>query len=197
LIDRWLQARQPVTKPAGARSLTELNEEVLATLEQAVEPSVVSLCFQRQCGQIVMGARTVRAHIKDCARVLSAQLYPRLDNQRAFSTRVINGVYVDKTTYWLQVRRENSAPVTMADGVVEKPIHVRGPRGEPFDVLKRFEYIEPPSMLEFTLVVLGKSVLESDLHNLFTYGGTHGYAGERGDGEGRYEYTIERLSAAS
>ena len=49
--------------------------------------------------------------------------------------------------------------------------------------------------MTFTLKVLGRSVSETDLHHLFEYGGVHGYAGERGDGEGRYNYTIERVDA--
>ena len=49
--------------------------------------------------------------------------------------------------------------------------------------------------MDFTLLVLTAkgnkpSVAEEDLHTLMEYGGVHGYAGERSDGEGRYRFTL-------
>jgi hypothetical protein len=195
IVKKWLEAREPLVKPAGARSIEEINEEVLASVERGegeADQSYSMLVFQRDRGSLVMRAATVKAHIKDCARVLSAQYVGRIQGERAFSTRVVNGVYLDESIYWLPVLRPNGETITQADGAYDKPIHTRGPQGVQ-NALKRFEFIDPPSMLEFTLKVLGKSVSETDLHHVFTYGGVHGYAGERGDGEGRYSYTIERV----
>jgi len=155
------------------------------------------LVFQRHGGGLVQRASTIKAHIKDCARVLSNQFISYIKGERAFSTRVINGVYPDKHTYWLPILRPDGSPVTEPDGTPrDKPIHVKGPRGT-MNAIKRFEYVEPPSVLEFTLNVLGRSVSETDLHHLFEYGGTHGYGGERGDGEGRYEYELIPETAAA
>lgn len=197
LIRKWLEAREPLVKPAGALSIEEINEEVLASIERGegeADQSFSMLVFQRDNGSLVMRAATVKAHIKDCARVLSAQYIGRIQNERAFSTRVTNGVYLDETVYWLPIRRPNGSHITEPDGEHDQPVHVRGPQGVQ-NALKRFEYVSPPSTLNFTLKVLGRSVSETDLHHLFTYGGVHGYAGERGNGEGRYSYTIERLDA--
>lgn len=197
IIAKWLEAREPLVKPAGAKSIEEINEEVVASLERGegeADQSFSMLVFQREHGGLVMRAATVKAHLKDCARVLSAQYIGRIQNERAFSTRVVNGVYLDETKYWLPVCREDGSPITEADGAYDKPIHTRGPQGVQ-NALKRFEFIAPPAVLEFTLKVLGKSVSETDLHHLFTYGGVHGYAGERGDGEGRYTYDITRIGA--
>lgn len=195
LVQRWQEARRPAVMPAGARSIQEINEEVLATLERGDEDtSEYSLLqFQRHGGGLVQRYGTVRAHIKDCARVLSAQYVGRIQGARAFSTRVINGVYLDEHEYWLPILRPDGSPVATGDGFMDKAVHVRGPRGEPLNALKRIEFVEPPSMLVFTLKVLGQSVAESDLHMLFEYGGVHGYAGERSDGEGRYEYELEAV----
>jgi len=197
VISAWLKARQPRVKPAGALSIEEINEEVLASIERGegeADQVYSMLVFQRHAGHIVMRAATVKAHIKDCARVLSAQFIGRIQGERAFSTRVINGVYPDERQgYWLPVQRPDGALITAADGTRDKAIHVRGPRGEQLNALKQFEYLNPPVFLEFTLNVLGRSVSETDLHHVFTYGGTHGYAGERSDGEGRYTYTLTRL----
>jgi hypothetical protein len=197
IVKKWIEAREPRVKPAGALSIEQINEEVLASIERGegeADQSFSMLVFQRIAGALVMRAATVRAHIKDCARVLSAQYIGRIENERAFSTRVTNAVYPDERLYWLPILREDGTAVRDADGAYDKPIHVKGPRGT-FNALKRFEFVEPPSMLEFTLKVLGRSVSETDLHHLFSYGGVHGYAGERGDGEGRYTYTLERLEA--
>lgn len=200
IVAKWLEARQPRVKPAGARSIEEINEEVLAAVERgegAADQEFSGLVFQRHDGVLVMRASTVKAHIKDCARVLSNQYVGKIKGERAFSTRIINGVYLDERDYWLPVQRPDGELVEEADGTFDKAIHVRGPRGEPLNALKRFEYVEPPAALEFTLKTLGKSVSESDLHHLFEYGGVHGYAGERGDGEGRYDYTLTRIDGGS
>jgi hypothetical protein len=197
VVAAWVRARTPRVKPPGALTIEEINAEVLASIERGegeADESYSVLVFQRQDGACVMRAATVKAHIKDCARVLSAQFIGRIQGERAFSTRVINGVYVDEQTYWLPIRRPGGAPVTTVE-MRDKAIHVRGPRGEQLNALKRFEYIPPPSYLEFTLKVLGRSVSATDLDHLFSYGGVHGYAGERSDGEGRYLYSIERIDA--
>ena len=196
IVKAWLDAWKPTTKPAGALSIEEINEEVLASLERGDDapPEFSMLVFQRHAGQIVMRAGTVRAHIKDCARVLSAQFIGRIPKERAFSTRVINGVYPDEQVYWIPICREDGTVIREADGAYDKPIHTRGPQGV-VNALKRFEYIEPPSQMTFTLKVLGRSISETDLHHILSYGGVHGYAGERGDGEGRYRYTLEKLDA--
>jgi len=198
VIDAWLRARQPRVKPAGSLSIEEINEEVIASIERGegeADQSYSLLVFQRNAGRLVMRYSTVRAHLKDCARVLSAQFIGRIQGERAFSTRVINGAYLDEHAYWLPLLRPDGSPIAAPDGAQDKAVHVRGPRGEPLNALKRYEFVEPPVRLIFTLKVLGRSVSETDLDHLFTYGGTHGYAGERSDGEGRYEYTIERVDA--
>jgi hypothetical protein len=198
IVKRWIQTREPKVKPIGGRSIEELNEEVLASLElgQGEPDETFSfLVFQRHAGGLVQRSGTVRAHVKDCARVLSAQyMKGRMQGERAFSTRVINGVYLDEAEYWLPIRRPDGSPVTEPDGAFDKAVHARTVRGV-MNALKRFEFVAPPSRLAFTLKVLGTSASESDLHHLFSYGGTHGYAGERGDGEGRYRYSLTRIDA--
>lgn len=195
LVKRMIEAREPRVKPAGALSIQEINEEVLASIERGEgEPDqgYSLLVFQRHNGVLVQRYGTVKAHCKDCARVLSAQFVGKIQGERAFSTRIVNGLYLDPAEYWLPIRRPDGTPITKHDGEFDKAVHVYIPGHGQMSALKRFEYIEPPSLLQFTIKVLGRSVSETDLHHLFMYGGTHGYAGERGDGEGRYEYTLER-----
>ena len=195
VIQRWLESRTPRVKAPGSLSIDEINEEVLASIERGdgeADQDFSMLVFQRHEGHLVMRAGTIRAHLKDCARVLSAQFIGRIDGERAFSTRVINGVYPDERQYWIPILRTDGSPIADADGAYDKAIHPKTRQG-PVSALKRFEYVAPPSVLEFTLKVLGRSVSEIDLHHLLTYGGTHGYAGERGDGEGRYHYSLTRI----
>jgi hypothetical protein len=198
VIAAWLAAREPRVKPAGALSIQEINEEVLASIERGEgepEQAYSMLVFQRHAGALSLRAATIRAHYKDCARVLSAQFIGRIQGERSFATRVINGVYHDERQYWIPICRQDGTPLTAPDDARDKAIHVRGPRGEPLSALKKFEIVAPPSVVDITLKVLGRSVSETDLHHLFEYGGTHGYGGERGDGEGRYTYTLERIDA--
>jgi hypothetical protein len=196
MIEDWLKARRSKrkTRPAGSKSIAEINEEVLESLEQQEEESFSGLVFQRHNGGLVMRYSTVKAHFKDCGRVVSQLYVGKIVGEKSFAVRVINGLNLDPRQYWLPIRRPDGTPVTQADGKYEKPVHVRGPRGEPLNALKCFEYVDPPSVLEFTLKVLGNSVKESDLRILMEYGGVHGYAGERSDGEGRYAFQIERIT---
>lgn len=197
LIEAWIAARQPRVRPAGSLSIEEINDEVLASIERGegeADQSYSMLVFQRHHGTLVQRYGTVKAHIKDCARVLSAQSIGRIQGERAFSTRVINGVNLDPQDYWLPWLRPDGTRVTASDRVHDKAIHVKGPRGT-FNALKRFEVIDPPVCLEFTLCVLGRSVSASDLHHVFEYGGVHGYGGERGDGEGRYVFSLDQVEA--
>jgi hypothetical protein len=186
LVQKWLESRQPAVRPPGSKSIDEIQEEVFATLaEPVIEAPPSLLVFQRVNGGVAMRAATVKAHAKDCARVLSAQFIGKIKGERSFATRVTNGLYHDERQYWIPILRPDGTPVADADDRKDKPIHARGPRGEPINALKTYEYVEPARM-DFTLKVLGKSVGPEDLEKLFEYGGTHGYGGERSDGEGRY-----------
>jgi hypothetical protein len=196
IIKKWLEARQPKMKPADARSIDEINEEVMQSIEagESEETKFNKLVFQRQNGHLAMRGATVRAHIKDCARVISAQLVARVQGERAFSTRVINGVYLDPSKYWLTILDQKTGkPVDGPDGEREKPVHARGPRGQQINALKCFEYINDAKLV-FRLMVLGESVTENDLDKVFQYGGVHGYAGERSEDGGRYVHKIKRIS---
>ena len=139
-----------------------------------------------------MRAATVRAHMKDCARIISAQFVGKIRGERSYATRLINGTYLDPASYWLPILRPDGIPIREPDGKYDKPVHARGPRGEQLNSLKTIEFLSP-ARLDFQLRILGESVKLADLETLFEYGGTHGYAGERGDGEGRYTYRIEQL----
>jgi hypothetical protein len=198
MIQAWIDNRMPRVAPPGARSIDEINAEALASLargEGLPDTEFSSLIFQRAVGGVDDGKLafrhgTIRAHIKECARTLSNQFVAKFKGERAFSTRVINGLYLEERQYWIPLQRADGSRLTVADGNYEKPVHPKGPRGETLSALKRFEFVEPPAFMEFTIKVLGDSIAEDDLHYIFTYGGTHGYAGERGDGEGRYDYTF-------
>lgn len=193
LVKAWVAARTPAVKPPGGKSIDEIQEEVFASLAEPVESEQFSmLVFQRDSGHIVMRSATFRAHMKDCARVLSAQWIGRIKGERSFSTRVINGLYLDPKQYWIPVLRPDGEKIVEHDGEQDKAIHVRGPRGELINALKRFQWIQP-ARIDFKLLVLGNSVSLTDLEHLFHYGGVHGYGGERGDGEGRYWAEITKL----
>ncbi len=200
ILKIWIENRQPRVKPAGAKSISEINEEVYNSIRRgddavsAEEQEELSkLVFAHDdAGNLAMRASTVRAHLKDCARVLSAQYIGRVEGERAFSTRVKNGLYPANAPYWIPILdSETGKPKRVPDGDYEQPIHVSGPRGTR-SAIKCFDYVVGARM-NFTILVLGKSVSEDDLHTLFQYGGVHGYAGERSNGEGKYTYTIEKV----
>ena len=196
LIDIWLRSRAPKAIPPGGRSISEIQEEVFSTLAEG-EPTLeqqaqeILLVFQRRDGSLVLRASTFRSHIKDCARTISSQLIGKLPQkgERSFSTRVLNGLYHDESVYWVPILDSEGEPFTEPTGIRPKAVHARGPRGEAINALKHFEFVDG-ARVNLRLKVLGKSVSQDDIETVLTYGSTHGYGGERSDGEGRYTFEI-------
>jgi hypothetical protein len=197
LVAAWQKARQPKVRPPGGRSIDEINEEVLASLPESDEVPVNGLVFQREGvngdRHLCVRAATVRAHMKDCARVISSHYVGKIEGERSFAVKVKNCVYHDETQYWLPILRPDGSRISEADGTHEKAIHVTDARGRPMNAIKLFEFVYPVR-LDFTIKVLAGAVKPKDLDILFTYGGVHGYAGERSDGEGRYTFTLRELT---
>ena len=198
LVKKWLEARKPNIKPPGGMSMTELSEEVLASLPEAeLEPS--KLIFQRNPADgiknLVVRAGTIRAHYKDCARKISSHL-GKIKGEKTFATKVLNYLYYEPHIKWVAVLRPDGSLVMEADGERDKPVHVTDAYGRPQNALKTFEFVNP-ARIDFTIQIFsagGKEAINrEDLETLFTYGGTHGYGGERSDGEGRYTFTLERI----
>jgi hypothetical protein len=194
IVRSWVDARKPAAVPPQGRPLVEIAEEVMATLAEPPEDMERKslLVFQRDpttTGDqrpIVFRAETIRAHLKDCARQVSAMVTSRLTGERAFSTRVINGVYLPLTQRWVPLQGPNGQAITEIHGYLDRP--VRNARTNT-TALKRLEYIAPPVSITFELQVLGKSATVSDLHMLMDYGGVHGYGGERSMDGGKYLVT--------
>lgn len=188
MVQNWIEGRAPEAKPAEARGLAEIQEEVFDTLANPTEEKKVSvLGFQRQGGSLVVRGATIRSHIKDCARQLSRYVVGKVKGESSFAVRVVNTVYVVEE--WVAILKGGHV-VQEPDGWVDKAFSAMTPRG-PISAFKRFAYVSTPS-LSFTLSVLGGAVKRNDIENVLQYGGLHGYAGERGMGYGRY--VIEKLN---
>lgn len=199
MIQPWLDARKPPNKPAGARSMAEITSEAVESMGDADAEAQqleerTTLGFQRNEDYLVMRGGTVRAHIKDCARVISSfsEKPQKGSGQRSFAVKVVNCIYVDE--YWIPILK-NGKGIKISDGTFDKAVHVTTAQG-PRNALKRIHFVEKPTLI-FHLNILstpkGEILDEKDLETIMQYGSIHGYAGERGDGEGRYEYTIERV----
>jgi hypothetical protein len=193
LIKKWLDSRRPKMRPPGGRSIDEINEEVLASLPLE-EEQVNGLIFQRnnQNGSnLVVRTATLRAHMKDCADKISSFYVSRIQGERSFAVKVKHCVYHDEMQYWTPILRPDGSLIYEADGTMERPVHAFV-KGIPVNSLKLFEFVEP-ARIDFKIKILGGVVKQKDLETLFTYGGTHGYAGERSNGEGRYSFKIEPI----
>jgi len=207
----WIRNRQPHVKPPGARSIDEINEEVFATLAaqgggvegEEEEEKVSGLVFQRVNGVLVLRTATFRAHIKDCAATISSFHVGKIEKERSFAVKIKQCVYHEERDYWTPILRPDGTPVTEADGRMERPLHTYD-RGRPINALKLFEYVQP-ARADFKLKVMNAVrrtkagdeyvpvVGQKDLETLFMYGGTHGFGGERSNGEGRYTFKISQI----
>lgn len=192
IIKIWLESRQPRVKAPGARSMDEINEEVLATLgDEEREPSI--LVFQHNPtngNNLVVREDTIRAHLKDCAHVLSGYT-GKIKGVKSLYVNVKNCVYLNEKELFIPILRPDGSLITKADGQIEKPIHaIDGRTGRPINALKCFEFVAP-WRIDFTIKVLMNAVSRKDLETVLMYGGTHGYAGERSAGKGKYTFTIQ------
>ena len=193
LIEPWLQARKPKAIPPNARSIDQVQAEVVSTM--LVEPETleeqekrVSLGFQYVEGAIHQRGATVRAHMKDCARIVGKMFVGKVKGEAMLGWKITNGLYVNE--YWIPVTRPDGTPITQPDGNQELMVHAMGPTG-PVNALKQVDYVTNVKMV-FTINLLC-GLHQTDLETIMQYGAMHGYAGERSMGEGRYVYTIEKL----
>jgi hypothetical protein len=190
VIARWTDARKPRVRPPGGKSIDEINEEVVQSLaEGEADPEYQLLVFQYTDleGQRVIALRqeTIRAHLKDCASVLSAQYIGKIEKERSFAVKFKNAVYLDPRQRWLPLRREDGSYITKPDGEMDRMVHTwRG------NALKRIQYVEPPCAVTFRLLMLGTSITRKDLQRVLDYGGVHGYGGERSLDGGKYFPTM-------
>jgi hypothetical protein len=163
------------------------------------EGTEISQLYTPSDGFLAVRSGTLKAHIKDCGRIVSSQRVGKIEGEAAYSTRVINCVYLNPAQYWIPILDADGNNLTQPSGTKEKPISFTTRRGK-MSALKVFEVIEEP-IIRFQLLVLRtmktarKTVSLEDLETLFSYGSVHGYGGERGDGEGRYTFTIEEATS--
>jgi hypothetical protein len=143
--------------------------------------------FEKKDGGLCVRGSTIRAHLKDCAKQLSSLYVARIQKEKTFAVRVVNGLYVEggfrdaNGTELIHFMR-NGQTVGEPDGYEEKMVHAWSPQG-PINALKKFAYLVKPT-LQCTVAVLGKAVSAADLKTILEYGAVHGYGGERSQGDG-------------
>jgi len=186
LLETVLKARSPKVRPPGGKSIPEIQEEIVATLEEEEEEPAVNV-FQKVNNHLVVRSDNIRAHIKECARIVTWHYVGYVQGEKSLTARTKNCVYIDD--YFIQILRPDGKLVADQDGRITKPIHTSGPRGQPINAIKTFEWIEP-ARLDFHLRVFGGVVKVEDLKTIMEYGGVHGFGGERSAGEGKYIFKI-------
>jgi len=198
--DAWIKARMAKDRPLGGKTIQEIHEEVVSTLADRPEEDLEQaslLVFQEINKGLVLRADTIRAHLKDCAKVLSYQYIEKLQGHKSLAVLVKNGVYPNPSQYWIPILQPEGKPVTEADGRLERFVHTTNPKtGAPINAIKCFEWIQP-ACIKFQLQVLGGCVQQEDLETLMEYGGVHGYGGERSAGEGKYLFTLKQTKEAT
>ena len=198
LIKAWLEARRPAIKPPDARSIQDVAEEVIGALPDVPAEETKLLVFPRINGVLSARLATMRAHLKDCATVLSSLYVGKIKGERSFAVKVKNALYWPPETEWVPIlRKSDGQPFTEPTGTVQRPVHSMTPQGM-ISAIKVFETVEG-AMIRFPLVILTQPsgnlvVTETDLKTLFQYGGTHGYGGERSYDGGRYVFSLAKAA---
>jgi len=182
IVDAWLTARMPKEKPEEGRSLEEIKNEVLESIQETEEK--VTLGFQNNKNGLIVRGGCWKAHLKDCANEIKKSIKPEI---KAMRSKVANKIYVDE--YFVHLKR-NGKDISQSDGTFDQPVHVMTPLG-PRNALKTIQYVEK-AIVTFHLKLLeDKEITPEIVQQIFEYGKIHGFGGERGMGEGRYEFEIE------
>lgn len=193
LIGSWLEARRPKATPPNARSIPEIQDEVFTTLlnEETPEEQLekVALGFQSVNNCLVMRGATIRAHLKDCGRIVGTMYVGKIEKEKSLGWKITNGLYVEE--YWVPICRPDGVSVSEPDGKRELMVHAMTRMG-PVNSLKVVDFVSNVRMT-FTLRLLC-GLKMSDVETIMEYGAVHGYAGERSMGEGRYIHSIEEAS---
>ena len=181
LVPIWLKSRMPKNAPDDSRPIEEIEKEVLDSIEESEEKT--TLGFQKNGDGYFVRGGTIKAHLKDCANQIKDAIKPKI---KAFRAKVANKVYVNE--YCVYITRDGKN-ITETDGTFEQPVHVMTMQG-PRNALKVINYIEKAELV-FTIRILNdKEIGIEQIKQIFEYGSIHGYGGERGMGEGRYNFEI-------
>lgn len=181
---------------------------------EEVEETTINGFVANDDGHLMAFDYQVKAHIKECARILASspilrkmfgatgKYVPALKKKTADRVYVkplefpfvkIDGEPVSVDGYHARYpHRTDVIPVTEVDGQIKRFIRIPLPKGGEASAIKISQFIDKPS-LEFKLKVLndGFAIKESFdvkqyLTHLFEYGGEHGMFAERSLGYGRY-----------
>src|SRR5215472_2266435 len=118
---KWLESRKPKVRPPDSKSIDEIAEEVAASTPDVIDEE----------GGLLLRMATIRAHIKDCARVLSSLYIGQIEKEKSFAVKVLNSVYYPKEVYWTSVLEQGDGQQVKAPtGQYDKPIHVKTMQGE-------------------------------------------------------------------
>ena len=182
LVGAWLEARMPKKKPEEGKTIEEIKEEILNSIEDVEEK--VTLGFQSDSNGLFVRGGTIKAHLKDCANQIKDVLKPQI---KALRSKVANKLYIEEQ--WVHFSKDEQS-VFKEDGEFDQPVHVMTALG-PRNALKTIRFLTQPS-LEFMMRLMeDREVTKEVVEQIFRYGSIHGYGGERGMGEGRYKFEIE------
>jgi len=189
LLD-FLDAKKPTKEPEDAIPLEDLAEMIEGqTLESddSSEEAAMTTTFKQKDGVLCYESRCIKAHLKDCAFILSKNFLER----RGLKTTVANRIQVGPEMLPLY---RNGSTLTDVDGKEIRPITVQTRQG-PRTAVKIVKFVNAPHM-EFELTVLNDGVVDLELLNtLFEYGGTmKGMGQDRNMGWGRYAFEIEEVN---
>jgi len=181
-IAGMLEHRMPTKKPAGAKQITELIDQVIEeVVEEDVAPQFGGATFKHNDEGLYYEGRCIRGHLKDCATQVKSILKPEV---KALKAKVANKVYVMTDVIPLGVKE--------IAGTEERFIQVMTPAG-PRSTIKYIDYLESPK-LSFRLNVLDDGIITREiLEALLDYGSIHGLGQERSQGWGRYTYTLTEI----
>jgi len=187
IVESWLGARMPKEKPEEGRSIEEIKQEVLNSIEEVEEK--VTLGFQKNETGLVVRGGTIKAHLKDCANQIKDALKPiqKVHQIKNFSGKVANKVFIDE--YFVHLLKDGKQ-IQEEDGVFDQPVHVMTNLG-PRNALKTIRFLDKCSMKFHLKLLEDKEITPERIEEIFEYGSIHGYGGERGMGEGRYSFQIK------
>lgn len=197
MISGWLAAKMPDVSEAEREVL---KEATVAELPGLVEEKASGMwtTFKKDDQGIFLEDRQVKAMFKESANILRELLIKDeakgKKGEKATKSRFTNlksrlaeRLFVDeKRLYFVRGGKK----LTEADGAEERAIDVMTAQG-PRTALKKFDFVEAPATISFTVSFLRDGVVDKGLiETLLEHSSKNGLGADRSQGNGTFTYKV-------
>lgn len=202
LIEGWIGANMPAVSEEEKAKLAEATVSQLPTLTEEKAEGMWTT-FKNDGNGIYLEGRCVKAMIKEASNILRPWFIQWENEQKKGKSKAEDGEGKKTSSRFTGLKAKAAERVEVEqniiyimrdgkklpkpDGNEEKPIHIMTAQG-PRTALKRFDFVNSPAEVKFTLRFLRDGVFDIDvLTRIFEYSSWNGLGADRSQGMGMFD----------